>query len=268
MLSNRKNPYMFRLVLLTGAVTAFALPAGASAFRLQGTVVHQVSRAGTFVLATPSGRLTAVHARRRPAIGRVVTVRAARRADGALTARAVRRRGLRRHARLRGTVTHVGRRAFVLSAQGTSLLVRRNRVRSVPVEGSVAIVDATLTRDGELAADDVDVTGTDQTYELEGVVKALDTAAGTLTISADDEDESGATQVVTFPAGTDLAQFGVGEEVELLVTRAEDGTLTGLRARSDDEYEQGDDQQGADDDAQGDDDRSGDGDDGGSPNDD
>jgi hypothetical protein len=106
--------------------------------------------------------------------------------------------------------------------------------------GDTALVNATLTDQGEIEADDVQTTGQDQTFDVEGVVQAIDTAKRTITVSADDEDQSGQSLVVNLPAGSDPSQFTVGQEVELAVSRAADGTLTLATGSSDDEG--GDDQ--------------------------
>jgi hypothetical protein len=234
--------------LLLAALSALAFPAGASAKSLNGTVVHHVTRAHSFVIAGSNGKLVAIHSARRPSIGRVVSVTARRLSNGTYSAKRVRQGASRRHARLRGTVTHVNRQAgtFVLSARGTSLLVHARRARGAraadagPNVGDTALVNATLTDQGEIEADDVQTTGQDQTFDVEGVVQAIDTAKRTITVSADDEDQSGQSLVVNLPAGSDPSQFTVGQEVELAVSRAADGTLTLATGSSDDEG--GDDQ--------------------------
>jgi hypothetical protein len=233
--------------LLLAALSALAFPAGASAKSLHGTVVHHVTRAHSFVIAGSNGKLIAIHSARRPSVGRVVTVTARRLSNGTYSAKRVRQGASRRHARLRGTVTHVNRQAgtFVLSARGTSLLIHR-RARGAraadagPSVGDTAVVNATLTDQGEIEADDVQTTGQDQTFDVEGVVQAVDTAKRTITVSADDEEQSGQSLVINLPTGIDPSQFQVGREVELAVTRAADGTLTLATGSSDDEG--GDDQ--------------------------
>jgi uncharacterized membrane protein YgcG len=236
-----------RRFLLLAAFTALAFPAGASAKSLHGTVVHRITHAHSFVIAGGSGKLIAIHSARRPSVGRVVSVTARRLSNGTYSAKTVRQGSTRRHARLRGTVTHVNRRAgtFVLSARGTSLLVHR-RARGAraadagPSVGDTAIVNATLTDQGDIEADDVQTTGQDQTFDVEGLVQAVDTAKRTITVSADDEDQSGGSLVINLPTGVDPSQFTVGQEVELAVTRAADGTLTLATGSSDEEG--GDDQ--------------------------
>jgi uncharacterized membrane protein YgcG len=234
--------------LLLAALSALAFPAGASAQSLHGTVVHRVTRAHSFVIAAGNGKLIAIHSARRPRIGSVVTVTARRLSNGTYSAKRVRQSGSRRHARLRGTITHVNRQGgtFVLSARGTSLLVHNRRARGAraaaagPSVGDTAVVTATLTDQGEVEADDVQTTGQDQTFDVEGIVQSVDSAKRTMTVSADDEDRSGGSLVINLPAGIDPSQFLVGSEVELAVSRAADGTLTLATGSSDDEG--GDDQ--------------------------
>jgi hypothetical protein len=232
-----------RRLLIAAAVAALALPAGASASTLRGTVVHRVSHAHSFVIATRSGTLRAVHSHRHPALGRDVSVRARRLSDGTYSARSVAtRRHTRRHAKLRGVVTHVDRahEAFVLSGQGTSIVVHDAQApTTMPAVGQNATVDVTLTNDDELEADDVQTDGQAATFELEGIVKAVDQAAQTVTVTADDDDQLGGDLVVTFPAGSDLSGLVAGQEIELRVTKNADGTFSAVSAAGDDE--QGDD---------------------------
>lgn len=234
-----------RRLIVIAAAAALALPAGASANTLHGTVVHRIGHAHSFVVASRSGALRAVHSARRPALGRQVTVRARHLANGTYAARAVTlSRRTRRHARLRGVVTHVDRaqRAFVLSARGVSLVVQDSST-PMPAEGRTVVVDTTLSGNGDgVEADDVQETGDASTFEVEGIVKAVDQAAETLTVSADDDDQLGTDVVVTFPAGTDLSSYAPGSEVELRVTRNPDGTLSAVSGSRD--GEQGDDGQG------------------------
>lgn len=236
------------LVAIGAVALAAVVPASASATTVRGTVVHRVSHAHSFVVATHSGALRAVHSAKRPAIGRRVAVRVRRLANGTFAARSVRvaKHG-RRHARLRGVVTTVSpqARAFVLSARGVSLVVHHDASEDVPDVGSTAVVDATLNRDDELEADDIEEAGQKTVFELEGLVKAVDPQAGTITMSSDDEDELGSDVVVAFPAGTDLSPYVVGAEVQLRVSRAADGSLSAIAGcrdehQGDDDHADGD----------------------------
>jgi hypothetical protein len=234
---------------LKGAATAAAACAtllatagAASAGTVAGTVVHRNSHAKSFVVASAGGKLSAVHARRLPKVGRVVRVTTRRLANGTFAASRVRTSGRRTRARLRGTVSHVGRRAFVVSARGASIRVRRasSTTGATPAVGTVVTVDTTVDPNGDLDADDVNEVGADTNgIELEGVVLAVDPAARTITISADDDNESGQSVLVHVPATIDLAAFTVGQVVELTVVQTADGFLL-QGSSSDDNAEEAD----------------------------
>jgi hypothetical protein len=231
------------------ALASLALAGSASAAAIKGTVVHRNARAHSFVVATATGRLAAVHSRRSLRPGRVVRVAGRRLHNGTFAGRSVRLVGTRRRARLRGTVTWASRRtgAFTVSAPGASLLVRK-AADPVPAPGTAVVVDAQMDDDGQLQADDVHELGSDDDgMELEGVVLAVDSQARTLSVSADDDGESGAAVTVHVPDGFDLNAFEIGREVELHVTELPDGTLQLVGSGDDDnaqEAERGDDDQG------------------------
>ncbi|MEA2217552.1 MAG: hypothetical protein QOJ35_178 [Solirubrobacteraceae bacterium] len=216
-------------VAVCAALLAVAGPASAST--IKGTVVHRSAHARSFVVASAKGHLTAVHARRSPAIGRIVRVTARRLRNGTFAAVRVRAQGRRTRARIHGTVSFVDRRhgAFVVSARGASIRVRTRRTvsaarDSLPAVGTVVDVDTTLDDQGDLEADDVNEVGEDHNgIDLEGVVLAVDAANRTITVSADDDNESGQSVVVHVPATIDIATFATGQQVELTVTATADG---------------------------------------------
>lgn len=218
--------------------------AGASAAGLRGVVVHDNARAHSFVLAGPRGRLSAVHARHLPAVGRVVTVAAKHLRNGTWAAQRVRVDRASAHVRLRGTVTYVNLRrgTFVVSSRGASLLVharttRRHDVRLTSDSG-VQVGDV-VTVDGDLAGDSVDassvqpVASQSSGISLEGSVQAIDSVGRTLAVSADDDDQSGAVVSVQVPSSFDLGAFAVGEPVELSVSLNQDGTYTLVQSSDD-----------------------------------
>jgi hypothetical protein len=206
--------------------------------------VHGNARAHSFVLAGPRGRLTAVHARHLPPVGRMVTVAAKHLRNGTWAAQRVRVGHGSKHVRLRGTVTYVNLRRgmFVVSSRGASLLVhartsRRHDVRltsdSGLKEGEVVTVDGDLVG-GSVDASSVQAAAIQSSgISLEGTVQAIDPVARTLAVSADDDDQSGAVVSVQVPSSFDLGAFTVGEPVELAVSRNPDGTYT-LEQSSDD----------------------------------
>jgi hypothetical protein len=248
------------------AITAVAVVAllasgavNASAKTFKGTVVHRSSHAQSFVVAAKSGRMTAVHARKGLKVGSIVKVDARRLRNGTYKLRKARVLGRSRRARLHGTVTYVNRRtgAFVVSSRGASVLVHRHKAvgaraadSTTPAVGDQVTVDANLDdNSGEVEEQDVQNEGQNTgAFELEGVVLAVDSAARTLSVSADDDDQSGGTLTVNVPASFDITKFTVGNEVELRVTKNADGTYTLAETSGDDgDSEQADD--GSDDQA-------------------
>jgi ribosomal protein L34E len=236
--------------ILAAAVTLLAAgPASASTIR--GTVVHKNRSAHKLVVATTSGRLVVVHSKRSARVGRVVRISAVKLRNGSYSARSIRSVGSRRHARLRGTVTYASRsrRAFTVSTRGASVLVHQKRLRgrsaraaadTMPAAGEQVAVDTTIDRNDDLEADDVKSEGQDTDgMELEGKVLTVDEAKRQITVSADDDDESGDAVTVNVPAEFDFTQFKVGNEVELKVTKQTDGTFT--LTKLDDENDNGDD---------------------------
>jgi hypothetical protein len=176
-----------------------------------------------------------------------VSLRAVRLRDGTyrlLSERVLKSADVRR-LRLRGVVSFIDNRQhqFTLSAPGVSMIVHESVRRAhiadrlsmalgtaaTPTLGSVVTTTGTLGGDGSFDAEDVQTTATTTSYDLEGVVLSVDQAAGTITVSADDDNFSGASITVTVPATLDISMFNVGEEVELYVqpTGATTATLLG-----------------------------------------
>lgn len=240
---------MTRRLLATAIAIALLPTAAAEAKVLHGTVVHRNAKAKSFTVADRSGRLTAVHARRSPRIGSRVTLRATKLRNGTYKAGRLRAHGRVRRARVRGIVTFVdrSRRQLVLSSRGVSLLVRLARsararaAEALPAVGSEVTVSATLTdpTGSSVLGDPGSLTSTaapaSDPIDLEGSVLAIDTATRTLTLSADDSEESGATISVTLPDSFDIAAYSVGDEVEVVATLNADGTTYTAVASSGDE---------------------------------
>lgn len=232
--------------LLVAGVAA----APASAATLKGTVVHRNGHAHSFVVAMAHGRLAAIHARTSPRPGRVVRVSARRLRNGTYAARRVRVVGRRGHVQMRGTVTYSRGRVFTLSSRGASILIHRGTrgapavaaSDSAPPAGSVVLVDANVDDNGDVEANDVNEEGQDDNgIDLEGRVLAIDATARTLSVSADDEDASGAALTVNVPAGVDMTGFTVGHQVELKVTRETDGRFVLQQGMGDDNEQEADD---------------------------
>jgi hypothetical protein len=216
------------------AALGVATPAGAQT--LTGTVVHHNRHAHSFVVAVKGGELRAVHAHRLPAIGRRVRVDASGLRNGTLSAHHVTASGRRGHTVLHGTVSFADRRhgRLVLSSNGVSLLMRmahgHGGDHTLPVAGTAVDVKAVLPSGGMPIAQSVTPVGNASTIVVEGKLLAVDQSARTLTISADDDDESGAQLTIAVPDAIDLTKLTTGREIELLVTLNGDGTyvLAGL----------------------------------------
>jgi uncharacterized membrane protein YgcG len=228
-----------RGVVLAASLSVLALAGSASAASLHGVVVQHNRLAHSFVLALSRGRLVSIHSRRSPAVGRVVTVRAQRLRNGTYSLRhVVARQVIRRRVVIHGVVTFVNRRRgeFTVSAGGASLLVRRAGVTglaadigpgtSLPSVGDEVSVETAIDDQGNLNDQGVQSTGTEtQNVQVEGTVLSVDPTTNTLTISADDEDQSGQSITVAVPPTIDITQFQVGQQVELTVSVQSDGSL-------------------------------------------
>ncbi|HEY3189010.1 MAG TPA: hypothetical protein VGJ70_16115 [Solirubrobacteraceae bacterium] len=240
-----------KTVFVAAALAALVLAGPASATTFRGTVVHRNHSVRSFVVATKSGRMIAVHSRRAVRVGRVVRVNARRLHNGTYAARSIRVLGARRHARLRGTVTYVNRhrRLFTLSSRGASVLLHARRARAaraaaddMPSSGSQVVADTEIDDQGDLEAKDVKDEGDDDDgIELEGKLLAVNRDSRTLSVAADDDEESGDAVDVKVPGSIDITQFKVGDEVELVVTKESDGSFTLQKADTDDENEADDD---------------------------
>jgi len=264
-----RRPHIGRTVrraTLGGLVAAMALAgvaSGAQARAVRGTVVHRNARAHSFALADVHGRLFSIHARRSPRPGSMVVVSVRRLRNGTFAAGRVRILGRRAHARVRvrGTVSYVDRRRgiFTLSARGVSMLVRTRRGRArmvdaLPSVGTEVTATGTVDDQGELEDQSLQSDGSDTNgIDLEGTILAVNATARTLTVSADDDQQSGASVIVTVPAALDISKFAVGQEVELQVLpqpgggyllqgSASDEGVQGADDQADQQGNQGDDQ--------------------------
>ncbi len=257
---------MYRRISTIAAAAAVvagsALAGTASAATLKGTVVHVNKRAHSFVVAGRGGRLTAIHAKRTPALGRSVTVRARRLRNGTFAASRVHVGRSSRRARIRGVVTFVDRAhgRFVVSSRGVSLVVRRTFRKGVraaaaadalPAPGTEVTVDGSLGSQGDIEADTVQNDGQNNNYsDLEGQVLSIDPVGRTLTITADDSDEiRGATLTVRLPDTFDIASYHVGDVIQIVATANPDGSYTAVGSSEDGNVQQADaqnDQQGED----------------------
>lgn len=216
----------------------------ASAAQVSGVVVDRNAHAHTFVIADQQGRLREVHSRVTPALGRQVSVVMSVLHNGTWVAHRLRVGSSQHRARVRGTVTYVSARrgVFVVSARGVSLLVhgRTRHIRHaadltnllVSSADQLPPVGSTVTVNTDVGGGEVDATQvSDQGQnvngvDLEGTVLAIDTTARTLSVSADDSEQSTGSITVQVPASFDMSLFQVGGRVELIASLNPDGTYT------------------------------------------
>jgi hypothetical protein len=255
----RRHRALAGALLTLAAALVLAAPAPA-AVSVRGTVVHRNARTHSFVVASATGHLTKVRSRQAVRLGRGVSVAGTRMRDGSLDAARVSAGARHRIAKLRGTVTFASRRSgrFTVSSAAGSISVRHHtavRARAaaddddMPAVGTQVVVTVTVQPGAVLDADAVDERGEDEgEIEVEGLVKSLDLAAHTVTISASDDDASGGTVTIGFPATFDLTRIAVGKEIKLKADRQADGTfvLSKLETEDEDELEnEADDDNGA-----------------------
>ena len=232
-------------LLTLAALLVVAAPAPA-AVSTRGTVVHRNARTHSFVVASATGHLTKVRSRHAVRLGSTVRATGRRMRDGSLDASTVRTGARHRTARLRGTVTFANRRTgrFTVSSAAGSISVRHRAARAraaadeLPAVGMQVVVTVTVQPGAALEEDEVDEIGEDRgEIEIEGVVKSLDLAAHTVTISASDDDATTGTVTVGFPATFDLTKIMVGHEIELKVNRQANGTFVLSKLETEDEDE-------------------------------
>jgi hypothetical protein len=264
-----------RWLVLGASVGALVLASSASAATVRGVVVSHNTRAHSFVIAQRTGKLVSIHSRRSPALGRLVTVRVKKLLNGTFAAKHLRvRRQVRRQVMIHGVVTFVNRRhrEFTVSAGGASLLIHAGRTANgtsapLPAVGDDVNVDTQIDDQGDLNDQGSEQTGTStDNVDVEGAILSIDNTpgttvdgtatAGTLTISADGEDDTPQSITVAVPATMDITMFQVGQEVELTVAVQSDGSFLLQGSSEDGNSDQADnsgDQQGC----QGDEDSSG-----------
>ena len=151
------------------------------------------------------------------------------------------------HVRLRGVVSFVDRRhgTFTLSARGVSMLVRTGSGRGArtasapPAVGTIVTASGTVDDQGDLNENTVQTDGSDtSSIDLEGAILAVDTTAGTITVSSTDDEQTAGSVTVTVPSTLNISMFTVGQEVELQVTPQPDGSYV-LAGSSSDQGTQG-----------------------------
>jgi hypothetical protein len=175
-------------ILIPTAASAVAAPASST-----GVVVNYRAHSTTATVATPAGKIIALHTGRVRAGTRVRMTHLRKLNNGTLAGHLV-VLGSSRHATVRGVVAaRIGNRGLALSARGTTVAIRLTNATkrsndfggpaaTTPAApavsvGSTVTADVTITPNGEIEADDITVTNTPDvaTFELEGAIKAVGT---------------------------------------------------------------------------------------------
>jgi hypothetical protein len=117
---------------------------------------------------------------------------------------------------------------------------------AIPPTGNNVTVDATLDDQGDVEADTVENDGeNNNATDLEGKVLAVDTAARTVTLSADDNDDvKDANVIVHIPASFDISSYHVGDEVQFRASPNADGSYTAVGSSHDGNENEADDASG------------------------
>lgn len=215
------------VALIAGA--AMVVPASAmAAAPKKGTVVDFRAHSKTATVAAAGGRLVAVHTAKKSRVGSIVKLSGARQLRNGTFAAKLTKVGRARHALIRAQVVARVGRSLMLSARGTTFVVKLRGKRSMeggstPSLGSIVVAKVTITDDGELEATDVNETAAPvpgQTLEIEGKLTMV--GATSLTVTTRDDGVT-ADFVITVPAGVNVSALKVGSEVELQVIVNPDG---------------------------------------------
>jgi hypothetical protein len=226
---------------------------------VKGVVVHLVEPAHSYVIATDTGQLVPVHARKLPDAGTKVETVVHQLANGTFLEKKVAKKGTASAAKLSGTVTYVDgtARVYTVSVRGASTLVHMPQQQPGPPPPSdqppalndLVTVDVTIAPKPADPAkpDDPQKTELDQSkiektgqasgpVDLEGTVQAIDTQQRTLTLAADDSRESAHDVVISVPATIDMTKLQKDDVLDVTATIAADGSyaLTGASHDQDD----------------------------------
>jgi hypothetical protein len=237
---------MKKAILLAVVVAAaVAFPTVASAGVFHGVVITKDKSRHTLAIATRSGSVRTIRTHARARVSSRVSVHARRLHDGTFRGSHLARAGHAGHARFHAVVVRKAHHKLVVSAGKSTFDIHMASRHHGIGRGDKVVLNVRFSKNGELDEDEIHEVGHTNTVELEGSVTALTkpTAdqAGSLTLSSEDEedDDNGATSfTVVIPAGFDIGNLAVGDEVELKASV--DGSTFTL-VSLDDEDDQGDD---------------------------
>ena len=231
---------MKKVLLLAAAgiaALAFALPATAGAVTFRGVVVAKDSNRKSIVTVSRNGVVRTIRARgalRRVPVGKLVAVQAASLPDGTFAASRIRTLGKAGRAHFRATVVAVKGATLALSAGGSvfALRVRGGKTGSSTGGGlrpGDRIETNALVKRGSLQTrrDALKKIGHDDQLVLEGIY--LDTADdGTIEMAVVHRGRV----YISVPAGLLVPAFQPGDEIVAVVTVAEDGSFTLVKAEN------------------------------------
>ena len=232
--------------LIAGALVFAALyPAAAGAAAFKGTVVSSQQARHVLVVSSSTGLVRTVHTGSAARVGAVVSVTAAKRADGTFTASRVAVVGRAHKARVQGVVLARAHGITFLSGNRSVIAVHsaRRALASVgdttPPAGTVANIGVTIGTQGTLTQTSIKTVGQSSNIVIQATVDSITpataTTAGSLVLKV-------GTQTFTIPlaAGTTLpATIVQGATVSLTISfGAEGATASG---DDEDDDDQGDD---------------------------
>jgi hypothetical protein len=216
---------MKRVLVLVAAV-GLILPAAAQAATFGGVVIAKSPKRHAIVTASKNGVVRTV---RSPGtkiglgkigLGTRVTVTASKLPDGTFLARRIRKAGLGKRARIRGSVVKRSGRTLYLSAgQSVFTLGLHGSTGARLRVGDRVAATASVGR-ASLFCDDVTPIGHDDEVDLEGIFLSIDDSLLSLAVHG-----KGLVKV-TVPDGFQLPDLAAGDEVSLTATVQPDGTLT------------------------------------------
>jgi len=237
----------FLLLAAAGiAALAFALPATAGTVTFRGVVVAKDSARKSIVTVSRNGVVRTIRARgalRRVRLGRVVAVQAASLPDGTFAASKIRPLGRAGRAHFRATVAAVKGATLALSAGGSVFALRvRGKTGSATGGGfrpGDRIETDALVKKGSLQArrDALKKIGHDDRLELEGIYLAT-ADDGTIEMAVLHRGRV----YISVPDDLMVPDFQPGDEIVAVVTVAEDGSFTLVKAEN--ESSGGDDERG------------------------
>ena len=237
----------FLLLAAAGiAALAFALPATAGTVTFRGVVVAKDSARKSIVTVSRNGVVRTIRARgalRRVRLGRVVAVQAASLPDGTFAASKIRPLGRAGRAHFRATVAAVKGATLALSAGGSVFALRvRGKTGSATGGGfrpGDRIETDALIKKGSLQArrDALKKIGHDDRLELEGIYLAT-ADDGTIEMAVLHRGRV----YISVPDDLMVPDFQPGDEIVAVVTVAEDGSFTLVKAEN--ESSGGDDERG------------------------